>query len=130
LKEELKDKLRENYPALFENITYISCGDGWYSLLDLLGSKITNYVNFKRDHQNIELSVKAMQIKEKFGGLRFYVSGSDPYINGMISFAENYSYKVCTVCGNPSSEQKERGWIYTMCEPCQKQKLKKEVYSC
>jgi len=33
--------------------------------------------------------VKIVQIKTKFGGLRFYIDGGDDYVTGMIQFAEH-----------------------------------------
>lgn len=40
-----------------------------------------------------------LQIKEKFGGLRIYVSYSDDYINGVIRMAEKMSHVTCEVTG-------------------------------
>jgi hypothetical protein len=40
------------------------------------------------------LVVEANQIKTKFGGLRFYVTYSDPYIKGLLSMAEMMSLKI------------------------------------
>lgn len=40
-----------------------------------------------------------LQIKEKFGGLRIYVSYCDDYINGVIRMAEKMSHVTCEVTG-------------------------------
>ena len=61
--------------------------------------------------------VKFDQVKEKYGGLRLYFSGGDSYIEGIIDMAEEYSYKICEVCGNKGKPNKE-GWITTLCEIC------------
>jgi hypothetical protein len=43
--------------------------------------------------------VTIQQVKEKFGGLRFYYSGGDERVSGMVSFAEQLSYKICKETG-------------------------------
>ena len=58
------------------------------------------------------------QVKEKFGTLRFYYSGGDEYINGLVSMAESMSGCTCEECGNPG-ERKGGGWVRTMCETCE-----------
>ena len=59
--------------------------------------------------------VEAMQVKEKFGGLRFYYSGGDNYIDGVTSMAESMSYVTCEECGKPGT-QTSGGWIQTLCD--------------
>ena len=45
------------------------------------------------------LKCEVTQVKEKFGGLRFYVDCNDDYIDGLISLAEGMSYNTCSECG-------------------------------
>jgi hypothetical protein len=58
------------------------------------------------------------QVKEKFGTLRFYYSGGDDYISGMVSLAESMSAVTCENCGNPGS-CRGGGWVHTYCTPCE-----------
>jgi hypothetical protein len=58
------------------------------------------------------------QVKEKFGTLRFYYTGGDEYISGMVTMAEAMSGTTCESCGNPG-KQTNGGWIKTICEPCE-----------
>jgi hypothetical protein len=58
-------------------------------------------------------SVKIDQIKEKFGGLRVYISGGDSYVSGKISFAECLSFKTCMFTGNRGERYSKKGWIVT-----------------
>lgn len=60
------------------------------------------------------------QIKEKYGGLRFYCNGGDLYISGMIDLAESMSYTICEKCGTTKNVGQTSGWIYTCCESCYK----------
>jgi len=58
------------------------------------------------------------QIKEKYGGLRYYYSGGDDIIDGMVNLAESLSYDICENCGTTHNVGHTRGWIYTICELC------------
>jgi len=64
------------------------------------------------------ISIHIDQIKEKFGGLRFYFSGGDEEINGMVSLAESLSYRICEACGTTKNVGQTGGWIYTVCWDC------------
>lgn len=59
--------------------------------------------------------VVATQVKEKFGGLRFYINGGDDEIDAAITFAEMLSERTCEVCGAPG-KQRGGGWISTRCD--------------
>jgi hypothetical protein len=54
------------------------------------------------------------QVKEKFGTLRFYYTGGDDYIRGMVTMAESMSGVTCEECGKPGT-QTGGGWIKTVC---------------
>ena len=58
------------------------------------------------------------QVKEKFGTLRFYYTGGDDYISGMVSLAESMTGVTCESCGN-IGESRGGGWIHTYCTPCE-----------
>lgn len=59
--------------------------------------------------------VVAVQVKEKFGGLRFYINGGDNTIHSYIEFAESMSYRTCEECGAPGQVYTD-GWHVTLCE--------------
>jgi hypothetical protein len=61
----------------------------------------------------------AVQVKEKFGGLRFYVTGGTDAQHTMIEFAENMSYRICEDCGTTKDAKcRRQGWHRTLCVPC------------
>lgn len=57
------------------------------------------------------------QIKEKFGGLRFYTNWTTPEINKAIDKYENISYSTCICCGAPA-KWITKGWISPFCDKC------------
>jgi hypothetical protein len=59
--------------------------------------------------------IRVEQIKEKFGGLRFYYQGGDDVIDGMVRMAESWAGRTCETCGN-KGERRGGGWIRTLCD--------------
>ena len=120
---ELDKQLVEKYPKIFCNrfgspettamCWGFECGDGWYNLIDHLCSEIQWHLD-KNAKPGTEQFV-AVQVKEKFGTLRFYGSGGDNKIHDMIWFAEGFSGKLCEECGNPA-KVRSGGWIRTLCD--------------
>lgn len=80
------------------------CGDGWASLIDPLIARCN------------EMGVTVDQIKEKYGSLRFYVSGPwDDQLQEMIDKAEDASAQICEICGKPGILMQRHGWLKTLC---------------
>ena len=80
-------------------------GNGWLGLIKEL---IEEAIKLGWDRQ-------VCQIKEKFGGLRFYINGAPDGVHKLIREAENKSYEICEVCGEPG-EMRKGGWIVTLCD--------------
>ena len=59
--------------------------------------------------------IRVEQIKEKFGGLRFYYQGGDDRIEGMVNMAEIWANHTCETCGN-KGKRRDGGWIRTLCD--------------
>ena len=102
-----------NYIKQTNPYNYIfEVGDGWYSLLYQL---ILN-VRFN-DEAKGKWVTKVTQCKEKFGGLRFYVTGTSDKNWDLIREAEKKSYGVCE---NTGSEVEvgiwNMGWVRTICK--------------
>ena len=88
-----------------------NCGDGWFDIIDDLSRRITELD--KRDGVQTE----AVQVKEKFGTLRFYVDGGSEGVWEAISEAEGRSAVTCEECGKPG-QLREGGWLRTLCDEC------------
>jgi len=86
-------------------------GDGWYGLLYQL---ILN-VKYNDDVKGTWIT-KVTQCKEKFGGLRFYVTGTSDKNWDLIRAAEQKSYGVCEITGSEVEVGVwNDGWVRTMC---------------
>lgn len=80
-------------------------GNGWLGLIKEL---IEEAIKLGWDRQ-------VCQIKEKFGGLRFYINGAPDEVHKLIREAENRSYEICEVCGE-LGELRQVGWYKTLCD--------------
>jgi hypothetical protein len=68
----------------------------------------------KLDEETLKVPV-AVQVKEKFGGLRFYVQAATKEHYNYISFAESMSYRTCESCGADGKTYTD-GWHRTLCD--------------
>lgn len=133
---EEKDKaLCAKYPKIFRNRrgdpkqTLMCFGfehdDGWYDIIDTLCNTIQHHLDWKRESDEFKSlsdeewdeshQAVAVQVKEKWGGLRFYVNSSDDYIDGAIALAESLSLRTCEQCGAPG-KPRGGGWVRTLCD--------------
>lgn len=69
--------------------------------------------------------VIAVQVKEKFGTLRFYYDGGDEYVRALDNMAESMSARTCEVCGNPGKVYRD-GWHSTLCPTHAKEQHREE----
>ena len=60
---------------------------------------------------------RAVQVKEKFGTLRFYMTGETEEMSRLIHRAEERSAVTCEKCGKPG-EYRDLGWAFTLCDSC------------
>ena len=122
---DLDKQLCEKYPDIFKDRyadmrATAMCwgfehGDGWYNIIDNLCATIKNR-EYNLKFHNVEfVPVVATQVKEKYGGLRFYYNGGDDYIAGAVSLAEYLSEVTCEECGKPG-KMRGRNWMYTACD--------------
>ena len=131
MKQEYDTYLCTTYPKMFVNrykpmtettmCWGFECGNGWYNIINQLCANIQHHIDWRNrknelnPNQPIVPQVTVDQVKEKFGTLRFYYTGGDDYIDGLVSMAESMSGVTCEECGNPGSTL-GRGWLTTLCE--------------
>jgi hypothetical protein len=123
---ELEERLFNKWPRIFRkeanedysSFGYLEVSDGWYDLIDSLCETIQCHAdNARYRHEKSGetwFEPHATQVKEKWGGLRFYVGGSDDFIMGAITQAEAMSFKICEVCGKPGVKR-HSAWVRTLC---------------
>jgi hypothetical protein len=80
----------------------------------------------KLDEETSKVPV-AVQVKEKFGGLRFYVQAATDTHYKYITFAESMSYRTCEECGAPGKRYTD-GWHTTLCDIHADMNGREEVY--
>jgi hypothetical protein len=80
-------------------------GPGWYSIIDRLVA----------DLLELGWDGRVLQVKEKFGGLRFYIEQTTEVLHNRIDKAKDEAYRTCEVCGKPGF-LRNNGWIETRCD--------------
>jgi hypothetical protein len=92
---------------------------GWKDIIVELNEKLNE---IDPDH-------KVMQIKEKFGALRYYASFSDDVDDiswgicwDLIDEYSNKTAEACEVCGGKAKAITTKGWVHTMCDEHSKEK--------
>jgi hypothetical protein len=106
---DYKEKFRDYSPV----------GEGWKSLvLKLIDDIIT-----------LDPEIEVMQIKEKWGGLRFYVGYASDEVFNLIDRAEEESFTICEHCGTKKGvkTRKTGWWITTSCLKCFRQLCKGKI---
>jgi hypothetical protein len=89
-------------------------GDGWLDILWRLCVDLEPLVTEMERAGGPKFEV--LQVKEKFGGLRFYVnSRRNEAIRQRIGIAADESFHTCEVCGQPGTLREDR-WIKTLCD--------------
>ena len=123
-----QQELIQKYPKIFEpyegNPYGVNWGipDTWIQLVDDLCGAIQSHVDhwkiWDKDGEHRCSQVKCTQVKEKFGSLRFYYSGGDAQVDGMVSLAAHMSYYICIDCGSREHLGRTEGWVSTKCQSC------------
>ena len=109
-------QMEARFPKMFaEPYGGFAVGEGWWSIIELLCSNIQHHIDWKNKQSEVVPQVTVAQIKEKFGGLRFYYDGGDDEIRGMVRIAEVWADASCETCGAPG-KRREGGWIKTLCD--------------
>lgn len=123
MKTDWNTKLIDNYPLAFRNNpdwTYanIECDSGWLTILERLFDSIESYLQTQKKNSAIRKKFKFEQIKEKFAGLRVYVSNADEKIYDMIVNTEHDSQLICECCSLAGTLCKRGGRFKTLCSDC------------
>jgi hypothetical protein len=114
--EEFSKRMETTYPKMFANpYGGFAVSTGWWPIIETLCSNIQSHIDWKVKQGKDIAQVEVEQIKEKFGGLRFYYSGGDDEISGMVRMAEAWADIACEECG-AAGKRRSGGWIRTLCD--------------
>lgn len=117
MNKQLDALLCKRYPAIFSvddsedsQVFGFECGDGWFTLIDATCELIQRHIEKTGDQQLV-----ATQVKEKFGGLRFYYRNGSDHASTVVRFVDSLSEHLCELCGQPGKGVGLSGWMQTRC---------------
>ena len=123
MKKGLEQKLVKRFPAWFDVNGDVrrtlmpfgfQCGDGWFNILWRLCTDLEPLV--AEIEKEAGEGFEVLQVKQKMGILRFYVTHHTDAIDGRIEEAQIQSARTCEVCGQPGRQREIRGWIRAACD--------------
>jgi hypothetical protein len=129
--ETFESKMEKTFPKMFVRpYGGFAVGAGWWPIIESLCANIQSHIDWKQEQkekynrgEGCEQVVVA-QIKEKFGGLRFYYDGGDTTISGMVRMAEAWADHSCETCSAPG-KRRGGGWVRTLCDHHEEQHQKR-----
>lgn len=120
MRKELDEKLCNEFPGLYKERGLspqqtcmcwgFMCGDGWYDIIYDLSKKITE----------LDPKCVAIQVKEKFGSLHFYVGETTSEVHDAVNEAELKSTSICEQCGEPGVIG-GKFWLKCLCVKCREE---------
>ncbi len=119
---DLDNALCRDFPLLYAqrggspsetNMCWGFPGDGWEPLIRRLSLTLSRLASKEPDPTIFQ----AVQVKEKYGTLRFYMSSATDAMYNAIDAAERASAKTCESCGKPG-RLRGGGWLFTQCDDC------------
>ena len=84
-----------------------SVGVGWGGLIEAIYNKA----------EQLKATLNVLQVKEKFGGLRFYCDTTEE-MQDFVWNMEFASMTVCEFCGKEGHSVSIGGWYKTLCDAC------------
>lgn len=117
----LLKKIHYKIIKLFPRLNGYELNKPFYNFLHKLSSNALKHAKWIKIRPP---EVKIDQAKEKFGQLRFHISGGDEQVGGMIHFAEYLCGKTCEVLGEEGVLCVRGGWYKTL----SKKLLEQESY--
>ncbi len=125
MKIELQQALFRDFPDLYEQHSWscqrtcmcwgFECGDGWEPIIRKLSEELTR----------LSPETRAEQVKEKYGGLRFYVNSATDAGEAAIRLAESQAEVTCEICGAPGEIRGVR-WYSVRCNKCEEKRREQE----
>jgi hypothetical protein len=109
----LEERLIKGFPRLYRNGMYFECHDGWFALLWRLSARLEDLISQGPGPE--QKRYFAMQVKEKWGLLSFYLSNETEEMSQAINAAWEESGHICEECGAPGTLLHKGRWALTRC---------------
>ena len=115
----MQDQIQNKYPVEFEHCTNFTISEHWLPIVE----KLLNVIIMRRRRLHQE-PLRILQIKSKFGGLRFNCIATFEIEEKYINAAEKQCKQICEVCGSKYGVKQEqiRTWVWTICPTCANKK--------
>ena len=123
MRKELEEKLIKRFPTCFgvndkAPLTLMpfgfKCGDGWFEILWRLCVDLEPMVTELEKETGERFEV--VQVREKLGTLRIYVSHHSDAINERIAAAQKEASHICELCGQPGKYINRGGQVQARCD--------------
>jgi hypothetical protein len=121
-------KLLAKYPTIFSKGDY-SIPDAWIPIVDRLCLNLVLYVSLYEVANDEAIDFHCLQMKEKFGELRFYVNTDNDIISTLIDYASYQSRSICQKCGSRYNINVYGPWISYLCDEHAPKEDKAAIYS-
>ncbi|MCC5797633.1 MAG: hypothetical protein JJU48_09955 [Methylophaga sp.] len=129
MKRELQEEIFSKCPIIYRHrfagpehnlmCFGFDCGSGWFEIILELSIDIEKVVEKIKANGLDETRLPMVtQVKEKYGGLNFYMRGENKEISALIHRAAKRSVKTCEKCGSPGKFRNIVGWYVTECQAC------------
>lgn len=124
--DDKEQALVRDFPDIFRDnrkprtcMLYGCCvGDGWEPIL----RRLMGVAAEENAGKPLDLQAYAVQVKEKFGGLRVYWANATDRLYKETERAERESYLACEDCGTAEGVTVEGSWVRTLCGPCRQRR--------
>lgn len=136
VKNKFYYKLSNTLDWFYKHIVNPICFIPTYTELDAMpkgwrkcfGISMCKEIKTSLKRHNYLKEYRITQIKEKWGGLRWYDEGAPEEVYKIIQKYEYISARTCIMCGKPATKI-SIGYISPYCDDCYKSSLKDHTYS-
>lgn len=106
------DEVPEDYDYSYTELDAMP--DGWRKAF---GEKMCEEISDALTKDGALYDYRILQIKEKWGSLRWYDYGATDSVYQIVGRYESLSSKICINCGSPATKL-TTGWIMPVCDEC------------